>query len=57
MEVKRYDVYFSIIQMLTMRKVRTSKMKVVSRHFQMKVLHVQMRCKSLALCIYQLIKL
>lgn len=48
---------FFFLQMLAICEVRISKMKVMPRHFQIKVLHIQMKDRSLSPHFYQLMKL
>lgn len=45
MEVNRYNVHLSIIQVLTMSKVKNYKMKVMPRYFQIKISFIQTKDK------------
>lgn len=45
MEVNGYDAHLSIIQVLTMSKVKNYKMKVTPRYFQIKISFIQMKDK------------
>lgn len=51
MEVNECVIHFSFIHMLTTCKVRISKMKVMPRHFQIKVKYANERQKFSLRCL------